>query len=68
MSDGIKSLRIFFVLAAFGMVSLFSMLSRPSFANIRGVDVVHLIGTGMCFGGAIGALAIHLRDRPRPSQ
>jgi dienelactone hydrolase len=32
------------------------MLARPTLANIRAVDFVHLIGTGMCFGGAIVAL------------
>ena len=57
--------RIFFVLAAFGFVSLFAMLSRSSLANIRAVDAVHLIGTGMCFGGAIVALVCYLRTSPR---
>lgn len=54
--------RIFFVLSAFGVVSLLSMLTRSSLANIRAVDVVHLIGTGMCFGGAIVALVVYLRS------
>lgn len=54
---------MFFVLVAFGMVSALSMLSRPSIANIRAVDVVHLVGTGMCFGGAIVALVVYLRTR-----
>jgi hypothetical protein len=31
------------------------MLARPSLATIRAVDFVHLIGTGMCLGGAIVA-------------
>ena len=62
MNDRTTSVRIFFVLSAFGVVSLFSMLSRPSLANIRAVDVVHLIGTGMCFGGAIVALVVYLRS------
>jgi hypothetical protein len=62
MNDRTRSVRIFFVLSAFGVVSLFGMLSRPTFATIRGVDVVHLIGTGMCFGGAIVALVLYLRS------
>ena len=62
MNDRTTSIRIFFVLSAFGVVSLLGMLSRPSFANIRAVDVVHLIGTGMCFGGAIVALVFYLRS------
>ena len=53
MNDQRSFLRIFFVLTAFGVIGLLSMLSRLALANIRGVDIVHLIGTGMCFGGAI---------------
>lgn len=63
MSDRAESLRIFLVLFAFGLVSLLSMLSRPSLASIRAVDVVHLIGTGMCFGGAIVILVVYLRSK-----
>jgi dienelactone hydrolase len=33
------------------------MLARPTIATIRAVDIVHLVGTGMCFGAAIVALA-----------
>jgi len=55
MSPRRESFRIAFVLAAFGLVSLCSMLGRPTLANIRPVDFVHLIGTGMCLGGAIVA-------------
>jgi hypothetical protein len=56
-------LRMFFVLLAFGLISLLAMIDRPTMANIRAVDVVHLIGTGMCFGAAIVALVVHLRGR-----
>ena len=63
MSDRAESLRIFFVLCAFGLLSLLSMLSRPSLASIRAVDIVHLIGTGMCFGAAIVALGVYLRSK-----
>lgn len=48
-----ESYRVAFVLAAFGLLSLVSMLARPSLASIRAVDIVHLIGTGMCLGAAI---------------
>ena len=63
MSDRAESLWIFFVLCAFGLVSLLGMLGRPSLASIRAVDVVHLIGTGMCFGGAIVVLVMYLRSK-----
>ena len=56
MSSRRESLRVVFVLAAFGLLSLCSMLARPTLATIRAVDFVHLIGTGMCLGGAIVAL------------
>jgi len=55
MSSRRESFRVVFVLAAFGLLSLCSMLARPTLATIRAVDFVHLIGTGMCFGGAIVA-------------
>jgi hypothetical protein len=57
MSSRRESLRVAFVLAAFGILSLCSMLVRPTLATIRPVDFVHLIGTGMCLGAAIVAFA-----------
>lgn len=57
------SLRIFFMLTSFGLISLLAMLGRPAIAELRTVDTVHLIGTGMCFGGAIDALVTHLHSR-----
>lgn len=63
MAGRSESLRVFYVLCAFGLISLFAMLSRPSLASIRAVDVVHLIGTGMCFGAALVALVWHLRGK-----
>ncbi len=63
MNNRRSFLRIFFVLTAFGMVSLLAMFSRSVPSYIRAVDIVHLIGTGMCFGGAIIALIAHFRGR-----
>jgi hypothetical protein len=57
MSSRRESYRVAFVLASFGLLSLCSMLTRPTLASIRAVDIVHLIGTGMCLGGAIVAFA-----------
>ena len=56
-------LRICFFLTTFGAISLLTMIGRPTIADIRPVDIVHLIGTGMCFGGAIVAFAAHKRGR-----
>ena len=57
MSSRRESFRVAFVLAAFGLLSLCSMLGRPSLATVRAVDIVHLIGTGMCLGAALVAFA-----------
>jgi hypothetical protein len=54
--------RIFFVLTFFGVMNLLAMLSSPAWTNIRGVDIVRLIGTGMCFGAAIVSFAVYYRD------
>ena len=63
MNNRRRFLRIFFVLTVFGVMSLLAMPSRPALANIRGVDVVRLIGTGMCFGGAIFSFVAYFRGR-----
>ena len=47
----------------FGLLSLFSMMSRPRFATFHGSDVVQLLGTGMCFGVALASLIFFLRSR-----
>jgi hypothetical protein len=54
--------RISFVLTFFGVMNVLHMLGSPAWANIRGVDVVRLIGTGMCFGGAIVSFVAYFRD------
>jgi len=54
---------IFFVLTFFGFMSLLALLTGRSFPNIRGVDVVRLIGIGMCFGGAIFSFVAYFRGR-----
>lgn len=64
MNDRHRFFRIFFVLLAFGVVSLLRTLGRPSLANVRAVDIVQLIGTGMCLGGALIALVLGLSRNP----
>ncbi len=54
--------RIFYLLAIFGLMNLLAMISGPAWANIRTVDIVRLIGTGMCFGGATIAYVAYVRD------
>ena len=55
--------RISFLLTFFGVMNLLAMISSPTWANIRAVDVVRLIGTGMCFGAAIVSFVAYFGDR-----
>ena len=64
MTDRRRLLRVFFVLLVFGLISLMRMLGRPSLATVRAVDIVQLIGTGMCLGGALVALVMALSRPP----
>jgi len=57
--------RISLVLAFFGVMNLLAMISSPAWANIRCVDAVRLIGTGMCFGAALISFAVYFLDRHR---
>jgi len=56
MSDRRRLASSAIVLGLFGLGSLVSMTSSHRLEAIRSVDVVQLIGTGMCFGAAILAL------------
>ena len=46
---------------SFGAINLMSMAARLE--AIRAVDVVRLIGVGMCFGVALVGIVIMLRKR-----
>ena len=46
---------------SFGAINLMSMAARLE--AIRAVDVVQLIGVGMCFGVALAGIVIMLRKR-----
>ncbi|HZL51040.1 MAG TPA: hypothetical protein VFC37_08855 [Terracidiphilus sp.] len=52
-----------FVPVLIGSIGLFHLMSQPSFANIRTVDVVQLTGSGLCFGVALTALFALLRSK-----
>lgn len=56
------------LLAAFfgGGMGLFFLvigLSRPSIANMRTIDLVHLLGTGACLGVALVGVVLHFVRR-----
>lgn len=44
-----------------GIIGLTQLMQRPQFASFRTVDVVQLLGSGMCFGVALVALFALLR-------
>ena len=49
---------IFFI----GLIGLLRITREPSFAAFRAVDVVQLLGSGMCFGVGLMALVTRLRE------
>jgi uncharacterized membrane protein YcaP (DUF421 family) len=61
MNDRVRFTRVFFVLLVFGLVSFFNLLGRHSLDTMRAVDIVQLLGVGMCFGAAIFALVVSRR-------
>ncbi len=48
----------------FGLLGLARVFGNPRLAAIRTVDIVQLLGTGMCLGVAIAGMAT-LLQRPR---
>ena len=58
-----RKLYLFFVLLFFGLSSFLNIASKPRFETFHAVDVVQLIGIGMCFGAAIATLVIFFRGR-----
>jgi hypothetical protein len=46
-----------------GLFSLATGLNRPTIANMRTLDLVHLLATGACLGVGLVALVLFLRDR-----
>ena len=47
----------------FGAVSLMNMVLNGRLQALRAVDVVQLMGTGMCFGAAVVGIVTVLRKR-----
>ena len=47
----------------FGLFFLAVAFNRPTIANMRTVDLVHLLGTGACFGVGLVALIVYFRGR-----
>jgi hypothetical protein len=56
-----------FVLILIGSIGLMNLMHQPRFETYRTVDVVQLLGSGMCYGVALVALLMLIRG-PRPPQ
>lgn len=46
-----------------GFMSLANAVDRPRLAALRGVDLLQLIASGMCFGVALATLVMLIRER-----
>jgi hypothetical protein len=47
----------------FGLFSLATGLSRPTIADMRTIDLVHLLATGACLGVGLVSLVMYFRGR-----
>ncbi len=47
-----------------GLIGLINMTHRQRFADFHTVDVLQLLASGMCFGVALAALLVWIRNRP----
>jgi hypothetical protein len=52
-----------FIGGGMGLFFLFVGLSRPSIANMRTIDLVHLLATGACFGVALVSVGMYFVSR-----
>lgn len=49
-------------LVVIGSIGFIDLAQRPRFANFHAVDVLQLLGTGMCYGAALALIGM-LRKR-----
>ena len=54
---------IVFVPLLIGVIGLSTLMQRPGFELFHAVDVVQLLGSGMCFGVAFSGLVAMIRGR-----
>jgi len=47
-----------------GLIVVYHVTQLPQFSAYRAVDVLQLIGAGMCIGVALPPLIAHLRVKP----
>jgi hypothetical protein len=49
-----------------GLIGFSSLTRSPRFATYHSVDVLQLLATGMCFGVALSALIVWIRNQTTP--
>lgn len=55
---------VFIILLMVSLAGFYQVTQRPSFAMYRTVDIVQLLGSGVCFGAAmVGMIVSVLRRR-----
>jgi hypothetical protein len=55
-----------FIPVLIGSIGISNIAGKPRFETFHAVDVLQLIGSGMCFGVALFALVLFLRGRRTP--
>jgi hypothetical protein len=54
-----------FIPLMFAIFSGVNMIGNPRFQNYRAVDIVHVLGTGMCLGAAIVLFVVFMSGYTR---
>ncbi len=61
MSNRRKLVPMFVVPVFIGLVNFYNVAQKPRFDTFQTIDVVQLIGSGMCFGAVLALLVIFFR-------
>jgi len=65
MTDGKRRpIAVWVVPIMIGAVGVFRVTQSPNFGMYRAVDIVQLLGSGVCFGAAMAGIIFMFRMRP----
>jgi hypothetical protein len=59
--NGERRYGLVFIPLMFAILSGLNIIGNPRFASYRAVDLVHVLGTGMCLGAAIVLFLVAVR-------
>ena len=59
-----SSIVVWIIPLLIGFVGFYRVTQSPSFGMYRAVDIVQLLGSGVCFGAAMVGVIFLLRARP----